>query len=650
MLLFTPNRQQTAATIYLLLLLLLPFGLKAQPIFQEDFESGIPNTFTLVDNDGLSPNSPTFNNAWVAFDDNGFNVAASTSWYNPAGQADDWLITPAISIPATGIHLLSWLAYAFDDPPFNDGYEVRVSTTDTNIASFNDILFSVIAENTIPTPHRISLEAYAGQTIYIAFRNNSNDKNILLLDDLEVSEQVDFDAALVEVERLNPEYSLLPRKQAPAFNLSVKVANFGSQTLTNVSVVGSILDEAGNPLFNDGMGGAVASLASGDTIAFDGAGSFTPPDTGLYLGVFVVNADQEDQSQFNDTLVSGILVTDTIYARDVPTADGLGLIGIGTNSDGKVLGSVFEYLSSDVLSSTTVLMFPRERNLGDQPFISIYSVNPTTGRPTANVVANSFPYTITQADIDRSNNNFLTAVDFVFPAGPVSLQPGKYLFGMHEGDSLLSIGETLDIYTPDVNFVTEDNGQFWETVEEGFNGLQSALVIRPNMNQCALLKVEVETTFDAGAGTGSAELTVEGGQLPITYAWSSGQNTADVSGLAAGTYTVTVTDAAGCSVIRNVVISLTTSIEKLAQAGVQSLELYPVPARNYLQLDLALNKPAQSRVSLIDLQGRILQQNQFPMTSNVSEKLDVSTLPTGVYLLEVMTDKGRIILKWMKQE
>ena len=106
MLLFTPKGQQKVATICTLLLLLLPFSLKSQSIFQEDFENGIPNTFTLVDNDGLSPNSPDFNNAWIAFPLAGENLAASTSWYVPAGQADDWLITPAINIPASGIHFL----------------------------------------------------------------------------------------------------------------------------------------------------------------------------------------------------------------------------------------------------------------------------------------------------------------------------------------------------------------------------------------------------------------------------------------------------------------------------------------------------------------------------------------------------------------
>ncbi|MEM8897135.1 MAG: choice-of-anchor J domain-containing protein [Bacteroidota bacterium] len=623
--------------------------LKSQPIFEEDFENGIPNTFTLVDNDGLIPNDPLFTNAWIAISDGGFNEAASTSWYNPAGQADDWLITPAINIPASGIHILSWLAYTLEDPPFSDGYEVRVSTTNTDIGSFNDVIFSIAEENTLPTTRRTSLASYAGQTIYIAFRNNSIDKNLLFLDDLEVFEQADFDAALVEVERLNLEYSLLPVKQSSPFNLSVKVANLGNQPLTNISVAGSILDEGGNPLFNDGMGGAVANLAPGDTIDFNGTGSFTPPDTGLFLGVFIVSTAQEDQIQFNDTLVTGILVTDTTYARDIITNQGLGSIGVGTNADGKVLGSVFEYLSADIVSSTTVLLLAEERNLGDQPFVSIYSVNPTTGRPTANVVANSFPYTISQADVDRGENDFFTSVDFTFPDGPISLQPGKYLFGIHEGDSLLSLGETLDIYTPETSFVTENNGQLWESMEEGYNGLQRAIVIRPNMNSCATLKVDVSTTFDAGSGTGSAELTVEGAQLPITYTWSGGQTTASVSGLAAGNYTVTVTDAAGCSVIQNVVIGVSASIDMLQQAGVQSLEIYPVPAKSYLQLDLALNTPSQSKVSLMDLQGRILQQNQFPLTDTVSEILDVSELPTGIYLLEVRTDKGRLILKWMKQ-
>src|SRR5688500_19867488 len=43
------------------------------------------------------------------------------------------------------------------------------------------------------------------------------------------------------------------------------------------------------------------------------------------------------------------------------------------------------------------------------------------------------------------------------------------------------------------------------------------------------------------------DLTVRGGVGPYTYDWSNLATTQDVSGLVAGTYTVTVEDANGCT-------------------------------------------------------------------------------------------------------
>jgi gliding motility-associated-like protein len=52
----------------------------------------------------------------------------------------------------------------------------------------------------------------------------------------------------------------------------------------------------------------------------------------------------------------------------------------------------------------------------------------------------------------------------------------------------------------------------------------------------------------SGGSNGSAATTVSGGTEPYTYSWNTSpvQTTAAASGLAAGTYTVTVTDFAGC--------------------------------------------------------------------------------------------------------
>ena len=51
-----------------------------------------------------------------------------------------------------------------------------------------------------------------------------------------------------------------------------------------------------------------------------------------------------------------------------------------------------------------------------------------------------------------------------------------------------------------------------------------------------------------GAASGSINTTVSGGTSPYVYAWNNGTNSADPSGLVAGTYSVTVTDAKGCTI------------------------------------------------------------------------------------------------------
>jgi len=49
-----------------------------------------------------------------------------------------------------------------------------------------------------------------------------------------------------------------------------------------------------------------------------------------------------------------------------------------------------------------------------------------------------------------------------------------------------------------------------------------------------------------GSNNGSINLSVQSGQSPYTYLWSNGDTTQNISGLAAGLYTVTVTDSNSC--------------------------------------------------------------------------------------------------------
>jgi len=63
--------------------------------------------------------------------------------------------------------------------------------------------------------------------------------------------------------------------------------------------------------------------------------------------------------------------------------------------------------------------------------------------------------------------------------------------------------------------------------------------------------VNVQSPLCNNGSGGSIQITVTGGSAPYTYLWSNGQTTSAVSGLATGTYTVTVTDAATCQKMGN---------------------------------------------------------------------------------------------------
>jgi gliding motility-associated-like protein len=72
----------------------------------------------------------------------------------------------------------------------------------------------------------------------------------------------------------------------------------------------------------------------------------------------------------------------------------------------------------------------------------------------------------------------------------------------------------------------------------------------------ATLKPKHITCEAPGMNNGEVDLTVTGGVSPYTFLWSNLDTTEDISGLTAGTYTVTITDANGCQLIESVVINL----------------------------------------------------------------------------------------------
>ena len=92
----------------------------------------------------------------------------------------------------------------------------------------------------------------------------------------------------------------------------------------------------------------------------------------------------------------------------------------------------------------------------------------------------------------------------------------------------------------------------------GCQGITSVLIIEDSG-----VNLDVLSTPSSGCGApdGTASVLISGGTAPFTILWSNGSTASDVTGLAPGTFTVTVTDGNGCGANSSVTVEGSPAID-----------------------------------------------------------------------------------------
>lgn len=599
----------------------------AQVIFSEDFENGMPAGFTLVDLDGNAvyqdPGVSFVTDAWVTdadFRDVNNTVAWSTSWYDPADTSDDWMITSAIALDANCV--LEWEAEAYL-ASYPDGYEVRIATT-TNIQDFlaNPPLFSIDEELTVRSRRRVDLAAlgYANQTVYIAFRNNSFDDFLLVVDNIQVINRPAVEANLISLTVPGSACQL-----SASEDIEVVIENFGTGVISGFDISYVIND--GNT--TDTVTETAAVVQPGDTLTYTflQKADFSSPGTEYTVSAYITVAGDNisDNNSVPEQTVINVMPHDaaTPYTSSFETAE-------------ELLGWQIEDHNNDGFSWYLSASVP---NNGDLHFR--YNWN-------ANSAADDWLYS-TCLDIVSGNIYKVTFFHRVGNSqGTIFPEKLQVMIGMSQQASAMDTLKDLGTLTND--YYVEESFTF-TAAATGTHFLGFHVSSDADQYFLALDDITFEQLLPPVAGfvTGKNGLQVSfasTSQEADSLFWDFGDGNTSTDNPSAihtystpGTYPVCLTafNQAGadtfCQDVTVDSISVGVSVGRVAE-----IKIYPNPTKGFLIVEST--SVAQGGVITInDITGKQLLSREFNRPKII---FDLTSLAEGFYFVEVKAGNSSI--------
>lgn len=148
----------------------------------------------------------------------------------------------------------------------------------------------------------------------------------------------------------------------------------------------------------------------------------------------------------------------------------------------------------------------------------------------------------------------------------------------------------------------------------------------------------IRIRFESDAETG-IQASVEGGRPDYRFLWNTGDTTDLIPQAGDGVYALTVTDSYGCTAMQQLLFVETEE----ATIATGNFTLYPNPAADklYLKWEEAPNMP--SGIILYNGLGQVVLTQALNPYPSGEWRIEIGTLPRGLYYLRVSGDSGRIL-------
>ncbi len=202
---------------------------------------------------------------------------------------------------------------------------------------------------------------------------------------------------------------------------------------------------------------------------------------------------------------------------------------------------------------------------GSTPYTYSWAPAGGTAASATGLLAGNYTVTVKDANNCSTTQTVTITEPAAAIATSVSAQTNVLCFGNTTGAATVAVTGGTGTYTyswaPSGGSAASASGlaagTYTVTVKDANNCVktQTVTITQPASGLTAAITSQTNVLC-FGNNTGSATVTPSGGTSPYTYSWSpSGGTAATASGLAAGTYTVTVKDAGNCTATATVTIT-----------------------------------------------------------------------------------------------
>jgi len=289
-------------------------------------------------------------------------------------------------------------------------------------------------------------------------------------------------------------------------------------------------------------------------------------------------------------------------------------------------------------------------NSGTNPIFQWNDLNNSTTPAISNLPAGIYTVNVSNNEGCRSVASFQIREPAMLLANPIITPPtcaggsnGSIQLAVTGGSSPMSFIWNTGATTRNISNLQQ--GAYTVTITD-IN--YCTFTNRVTVTEPARLILTSEITHaSTGGNDGSITITATGGTGSISYLWNTGQNTAMIDGIGAGTYIVTVTDGNNCSASETFFLGTVGTIDAYPH---DEFRIFPNPVAEILNIEFPKGFTGNYNFEVLDVTGiRVYSGKGYSACpSGHVLNWNVYGLPKGVYFIRIYNRSNSWQLRFLK--